>query len=274
MAIIEAQNARLRIEAPASQPVRGGLVPVANRVTSPSEWEFHGVRYVKDIHGVPQAVPAEGGDKEFPYNVELIEGKPFTVYLGAEDTLFEKDRTKEAVRAAYENGLSPAIERHFEDEILRKRAVDLTPTPGTPVTNLKFATGLLQQWIAERIHTLPTLHGNRLAVALMSELVVNDSDWKLHTPQGTPIANGAGYTGGAAGYGSGGYGTGEFGVTETAVPAGSAWVYITSQVNLWEGELFVSDPAVAMKRNRQQVLAEATYMVVVEDVIGKVLVGV
>lgn len=244
----------LAVEAPSVESARGGLLPVANVITGADPiFTLKGVKYEGRLSAVPRPIPTDGSDKQFD-QVPVLTGDPFTVYQGIEFSLFERTRTENEAKTAFGGGETVAVERALQSLILEPQAVDITPTPGTPVTKLKWAVGALEQWIGERYNGLPLIHANRLGTSLMEELPSPSSDWKIHTHQGTPVANGSGYA-------------------NTGAPAGATWLYVTGQVNLWKGEEnYYESPN--LKENRNYGLVEATYVPTVEGFVAKILVGI
>lgn len=240
-------------------PARGGLLPIANVITEDADTAaYHGVRYDGVPCGQSRPVPAEGVEKTFD-TVPQIEGVEFGIYRGIDDPLLLGADTAGMARDLFGSGESHAVETAIQKLLLNPEAVDLTPTPGTPVTNAKAALGILEQYAAERYTGLPLLHADRYITALMEELQVDDSTWKLHTQQGTPLANGGGYTK-----------TGPGGVE---APAGAGWLYISGQVNIWQGTVNVIEAA-GLRENRNYALAEAAYAATVECFVAALLVGI
>lgn len=188
----------------------------------------------------------------------VIEASPFSLYRGVEDDILVGDNSAgEAIRAFKANE-SYGVEAKLQELVLNPVAEDLTPTPGTPVTNLRYAVGLLEQYAADNYSGLPLIHGNKVATTLiLPELVAEGG--VLQTVHGTPVAAGGGY--GAAGPDSVTAGTGE------------AWLYITGQVNVWRGPIG-EYAARDLNGNRAYALAEATYVATVECFVAAILVGI
>lgn len=249
-----------KVEAPkVLLPARGGLLPVANVITEQAEVAaYHGVAYDGIPCGHSKPIPEPGEDKEFDTLPE-IEGVLFGVYRGIETPLLLGTPETATASELFGAGESFAVETAIQTLLLNPEAVDLTPTAGTPVTNLKAALGILEQYASERYTGVPTLHGNRYVTALMEELQVDDSTWKLHTQQGTPVANGGGY--------------GSTGPDGVEAPAGAGWLYVSGQVNIWQGQPHLIE-ATDTKTNRNYVLAEATYAATVECFAAAILVGI
>lgn len=247
---------RYTIDAPARKDESvGGLLSVANVVGDDSVAAFHGVNYLSILCGHSRRY-VEGEDKVFD-QLPVITADPVTIYRGIETSLLTQSGIgAPEVQRAFTASASFGVEEYVQ-EVLNDMAVDITPVPGTPVTNVKAAIGMLEQYAAERYSGLPLLHANKYGTALMSELVVTGST--LHTTNGTPIANGGGY--GADGPGA------------LTADAGEAWVYISGQVNIWssEGEV-IEGPA--LKANRNHHLVEATYVASVECFAAAILIGI
>lgn len=221
---------RYTIDAPAqTQDAVGGLLGTANVVPSSGLETFYGVNYLSILSGHSR-VYTEGVEKVFDV-LPVVTGDKFTLYRGIETSLLTQSGVgAPEVLRAFNASAGYGVEQHVQG-LMNADAVDLTPTPGTPVTNVKAAIGLLEQYAAERYSGLPLLHANKYAVELMTELTIGEGH-KLHTPNGTPIANGAGYgatgpgaivspdlTLGAAGAAGGTFAAGTYYWTATAINA-------------------------------------------------------
>jgi hypothetical protein len=246
---------RYAIDAPVREGVRGGLLSVARVIDAPKEALYLGVKHIEGDASPPGPVPGVGVDKDFDVFEDDIESEPFTLYKGVEYSMLLGGTSD--VAAVFSAGESYGVEKALQAGPLNALATDLTPTAGTPVTNIKYAIGVLEQYAADTYAGLPLLHGNRLAVSLMSDFITDDAgNWKLHTMQGTPIANGGGY--GPEGPDTAG--------------AGEAWLYISGAVTILRGPLDVY-PASNLKGNRALALAERTYVPVVDSFAAAILVG-
>lgn len=248
-----------KVEAPkVLSPARGGLLPLANVITQDAAIAaYHGVTYEAPAAGRSRTVPAAGASKVFDKS-EIVEGVEFGIYRGLDSALLMGTSTDQIARDLFEGGETFAVEEAVQRLLLNPNAVDLTPTPGTPVTNVKAAVGLLSQYAAEQYTGLPLLHANRYITELL-DLEVDESNWTLHSQQGTPVANGGGY--------------GAEGPDELEAGAGQGWLYISGQVNLWRGATDIV-PASDLKDNRHLVLAEAAYAAAVDTFVAAILVGV
>lgn len=188
----------------------------------------------------------------------VLTGTPFGTYRGVEGAmLVERDNAQDQARDAYDAGESYGVERGLQTGLLSPMAVDLTPTPGTPVTNTRVALGLLEQYAADNYSGLPIISGNRLAVGLIPELQVS-GDYELHTIHGTPVAS-------AAGYATDGPGT-------AVSTNGNAWLYISGKITIWRGPGGPYE-AYDLKGNRVYALMERTYVPTVECFAAAILVG-
>lgn len=249
-----------KVEAPkVLLPARGGLLPAANVIRDEADIAaYHGVSYEGLPAGISREIPAAGTDKAFDKYVQQ-QGVLFGVYRGLETpTLMGKPDTADA-KELFGAGETVAVEKAVQRLLLNPKAVDITPTPGTAVKNYKQALGLLQQYAAERYTGLPLLHANRFVTELLPEMVADPETWIQHTRQGVPLANGGGY--GTAGPGA-----------RTAA-AGAGWLYISGQINIWQGELNLIETT-NQYENRNYVLAEATYAASVEGFVAAILVGI
>ena len=249
----------LTIEAPAiTGKPRGGLMQVANVIDqADGVYTYDGVKYETALCGPNRRIPAAGVDKTFDItgtNASI----QFGIYRGIEaPVLTHLGDSLAAVTESFNNGESWAIERAVQELVLNTKAVDITPTPGTALTNVKEAIGLLEQYAQDNYVGLPIIHGNRIATTLIPDLQVDKETWAMHTVHGTPIANGGGYY--------------SVGPGQTAA-ARQAWLFVTGQVNIFRSPLRAYE-APGLKMNRDFALAERTYSVTVECITAAVLVG-
>jgi len=201
-------------------------------------------------------VPPYGTDKEFQTRDEDTETKVFSTYLGLDDPLLRGAGAGSAeLEALFTAGEALFVERKVQELLLSPEAVDITPTPGTPIKDLKVALGLLEQWIATRYIHQPVITGNLLAVTMITEM----QPPKLQTVSATPI-------GVAAGYGIDGPGA-------AAATATSAWLYISGQINIWKGQASVTN-APDLKGNRDLSLVEKSYAASIDGPAAAILVGI
>lgn len=181
---------RYTIDAPARKDdAVGGLLGVANLVPEDHAATFHGVNYLSILCGHSRRY-VEGEEKVFD-QLPVVTGDPVTIYRGIETSLLTQSGIgAPEVQRAFTASATFGVEEYVQ-EVLNDMAVDITPIPGTPVTNVKAALGMLQQYAAERYSGLPLIHANKYAVELMPELLGTPD--ALTTRQGVPIANGGGY---------------------------------------------------------------------------------
>jgi hypothetical protein len=237
--------------------MRGGLLTVANVVDSvPAGAVYHGLQYQADPCGHNRIVPTDNSNKVFDES-QLVESVQFSLYRGVEDALLVDNSAEARALRLYRASESYGVEARVQELIFNPRAVDLTPTPGTAVTNPKHALGLLEQYAADNYAGLPLIHGNRLAVSLIPDMSA-DPDGKLRTVHLTPIVNG------------GGYGTNGPGAASAG--AGKAWLYATGNMVIWRGPE-LSTQADDLRGNRTYALTERQYVVTVECFVAAVLVG-
>jgi hypothetical protein len=249
----------LAIDTPAVTPMRGGLLQVAEVITTNGQGGIllDGVTYKAHLCGKNRVVPAEGVEKTFDQQT-VLSGEPFALYRGVEGALLvNRDEALGEAQSAYSAGESYGVERGLQTGLLSDIAVDITPTPGTPVTNARQALGLLEQYAADNYSGLPVISGNRLAVGYLPELRVSD-DFLLHTIHGTPVISAAGY--------------GTDGPDAAVAGAGQAWLYITGKITLWKGPGGAYE-AYDLEGNRVYGLAEATYVPTIECFAAAILVG-
>lgn len=250
----------LAIDSPPITPMRGGLLTVAEVIDTDGAGGLllNGVTYRSHLCGKNRTVPAEGVTKTFDQQTTLT-GTPFGTYRGVEGALLvNRDGALVEAKSAHDAGESYGVERGLQVGLLSSQAVDITPTPGTPVTNARFALGLLEQYAADNYSGLPIISGNRLAVGLIPELQVGEN-YALHTIHGTPVAD-------AAGYATDGPGA-------AVAAAGTAWLYISGKITIWRGPGGTYE-ANDLKGNRVFALMERTYVPTVECFAAAILVGI
>lgn len=251
--------AKITIDAPAREPMRGGLLSVANVVDSiPAGAAYHGIRFQADPCGHNRVVPVDNTDKVFDQTV-LVESEQFSLYRGVEDALLLGADAQDRATRLYRASESYGVEAKVQELLLNPLAVDLTPTPGTPVTNPKLALGLLEQYAADNYPGLPMIHGNRLAVSLIPDMSAG-AGGKLHTVHMTPIVNGGGY--------------GPDGPDSLTAGEGEGWLYATGNLTIWrDPEIGPPEGVNDLKGNRSLGLTERQYVVTVECFVAAVLVG-
>ena len=249
------------LETPALAPsTRQTLLDVANVIEGTNPYLLQNATDYETAFTAPNilTIPAAGVDKQFQERGDDTTVKVFTAYLGLDDPLLRGVNAGAAeLEALFEAGESLYVEDRVQELLLNDLAVDITPTAGTPVTSLKQALGLLEQWIAERYLYRPTISGNLYATYLIPELVRND-DGSLTSLHGSPIAA-------AAGFGADGPGI-------ASAAEGTAWLYISGQINVWKGQAAVSN-AQDLPLNRDLSLVEKFYAASIDGPVAAILVG-
>lgn len=256
----------IAIDAPVVEPrVDAGLLSVANVIDTTGHIIHQGVKYETANCGKNRVIPATAEDPDEQEEklfdpLGLNESVLFGQYRGIDVALLtHKGDAQGMVEASFLANESYGVERAVQELLLNPDAVDITPTPGTPVTSPRLALGLLEQYAKDHYAGRPILHGNSLAIGFIPELQVDGV--KLSTIHGTPIANGGGYA--TEGPGS------------ADAEDGTAWLYISGQVTIWKGELRLQDqPVYDLKGNREIALAERRYAATVECFVAAILVGI
>lgn len=248
------------IEAPELTPVsRQTLMDVANIITGAPAYALQNkLKYQPRIlDGVNRPVPTEGEKKTFDKrSTDNTELEVFTAYRGLDEPLMNGAGEGAAeLEALFAAGEPMFVEDRVQDLLLNPAAEDITPTPGTALTDAKAALGLLEQWIAERFLYQPTLSGNLLAINLIQPGV----PYITETAHGAPIASAAGFSA-----------TGPDG---QVAGAGEAWLYISGQINIWPGEAGPATSGPNLERNRDLSLAEKSYAVSIDGPVAAILIG-
>lgn len=249
------------LETPVLAPsVRKTLLDVANVVDGEREYLLQNATDYETAFTAPKllTIPPAGTDKEFQERADDTTVKVFTAYQGLNDPLLRGvgGGTQE-LEDLFTAGEPLYVEDRVQELLLNAEATDITPTPGTPVTDLKQALGMLEQWIAERYLYRPTISGNLYATYLIPELV-RGSDGSLTSLHGTPIAA-------AAGFGADGPGI-------ASAAEGTAWIYISGQINIWRGKAQVSNSQ-DLPMNRDLSLVEKFYAASIDGPVAAILVG-
>lgn len=202
---------------------------------------------------VSTAGPAPAADKVFDKLVNNSTVR-FQSYRGLESPVLLGQDGAALVKAAYDRAESYGVGKKVQEKLLSPKAVDLTPTPGTAVTNPRFALGLLQQWAADNSTFAATISGNALALSLVEDAIDG-----FKTILDTPVVLAAGY--------------GANGPASRTAPAGTAWLYIHGRVNVWRGPRVTDAAAVDYRANRKTALAEGSYAASVDSFVAAILVG-
>lgn len=246
-----------KLETPDLEPASPGLLSVIDVDNGGGHVLYEEAKYDVPLDGKLRDVPEPGVEKTFEVRPEVNETVLFQTYLGFDDPLLLQADVSGELQAAYDRNEDWAVERRVQQLVLNPKAVDLTPTPGTPVTSPKLAHGLLEQYARDNSSFKPLITGNALALSLTQDFVKGDAPHLQATILGTPISL-------AGGYGA----TGPGGAT---APAGSAWLYITGKIRVWRAK-GIQD-AVDYRNNRSEALAEGSYAASVDSFVAAVLVG-
>ena len=247
------------LEAPALTPAsRMTLLDVANVITdAPAYALMHALKYQPQImDGANRLIPGSGEKKTFDKRTaEDVTPELFTAYRGLDESLLNGAGEGAAeLEALFAAGEPAFVEARVQELLLNRDAVDITPETGA-VTNAKAALGLLEQWIAERYLFQPTVSGNLLATNLIQPGV----PYITETANGAPIAPAAGFST-----------TGPDGVQ---AGAGQAWLYISGQINIWQGKAQSATSGSHLERNRDFSLVEKPYAASVDGPVAAILIG-
>jgi hypothetical protein len=199
------------------------------------------------------AGPAPAADKVFE-KITTNETVLFQSYRGLESPVLLSEDSASIVTAAYDRAESYGVGKKVQEKLLSPKAVDLTPVPGTPVTNPRFALGLLEQWARDNSTFAGTISGNALALVLVEDAIDG-----MKTILDTPAIL-------ASGYGTTGPGS------RVAGP-GQAWLYIHGRITVWRGPRVTDASAADPRTNRNYALAEGSYAASVDSFVAAVLVG-
>lgn len=241
------------IETPELPAVADGFLDGVNVIEGSGHQLFVETEYELPLDGFNKDVPDEGVEKDFDDTLATNETVLFQSYRGMDSPLLLGEDAAAIVGAAYDRAESYSVGRKVQTLVLNPAAVDITPTPGTPVTNPRFALGLLEQWARDNSTFAGTISGNALALTLVEDAIPD-----LATIIGTPVML-------ASGYGTAGPG-------RTAA-AGQAWLYIHGRINLWRGPRAGDLEAADFYSNRKIALAEGMYAASVDSFVAAILVG-
>lgn len=241
-----------KLDTPDLPAVTDGFLTSANVIDGAGHQLFNETSYELPLDGFNRDVPEGGEDKIFDV-VDSNETVLFQTYRGVDSPMLLGQDGAALAMAAYNRSESYTVGRKVQELLLNPQAVDVTPTPGTAVSNPRLALGLLEQWARDNSTFAPMLTGNALALTLVEDAIPN-----LATILGTPVALAAGYQA-----------TGPGGVV--AGP-GEAWLYITGRINVWRGPHDGVD-AMDYRNNRNAALAEGSYAASVDSFVAAILVG-
>lgn len=241
-----------KLETPELPAVADGFLDGVNVIDGSGHQLFDETEYELPLDGHNRDVPDAGVEKVFDTittNATVL----FQSYRGVDSPLLLGEDAAGIVTAAFDRAESYAVARKVQELLLSPKAVDITPTPGTAVTSPRLALGLLEQWARDNSTFAPMISGNALALTLIEDVIKKET-----TPIGTPVIL-------AAGYGTDGPGA------AVAAP-GTAWLYITGNINVWRGP---NDPVEAndYRNNRKAALSEASYAASVDSFVAAILVG-
>lgn len=203
----------------------------------------------------PNKVPTSG--------VALRQAFPYVVYGSFQcSPIGNWDRGFDRAREMLANGAERAVEGEFalatvshSPSLTDAAAIDITPTPGTPVTNLQ-GVALLEQYIGANAPGQGVILGARrdVTIAISNHLVCpNDAHTELYTKLATPVAALGGFNGR----------TGPNGV---AAGSGQAWLFALGSRPIVRRSPVSTNPdvreqALRTTNNNFIVLAEQTYSV-------------
>lgn len=272
----------LYVEAPDVTPLPHGLFSIAT-ILSPEDphWQT-GIEYEPlacgpaSVYACPTCVQNNNNTapaKTYEEGVPLTNGFPFTVYgsfkcspVGNWDRGFE--RAADSLRAGEERAVESAIatgDFHGGVSLTGADAIDITPTPGTPV-NLVQGIALLEQYVGANGSGQGAILGSRrdLILANANGVQVWKDGEMLRTLLGTPVAGLAGFDG-------------RTGPNDDAAGAGQAWLFgLGSTPVIRRSEIFMTpeDRRAALNTgtNDFEVLAERTYVVTWDCFTAAVLV--
>lgn len=187
---------------------------------------------------------------------------PFTIYGSFIcSPVGNWDRAEMRARQLLENGGERAVElaiangaSHASKALQDASSVDITPTPGTPVTVAQ-GLALLEAYIGTHGAGQGAIIANRREVLLANEhgKLLNAEGGELRTYLGTPVAAVAGWDG-------------LTGPNNTAAGSGEAWLFaLGSRPRIYRSEVFMTPPnrenGLNTSNNNLAILAEQTYVV-------------
>lgn len=255
------------IAPPSVVPARGGLLAVADVVTSVTQVGAFGAQYLSEACGVATiypgqwCVPGAGANPEKEFDgISLVEGSPFIVYKGVECKDLS-DNLEDWASNALTFGETIAIEQGFMAQVLSSNdpdIVDLTPAGGA--VSLINGVAALEGYASTVYGGVPTLHVPRSVVTrgLAKDVFENRLDYTIETKQGSLVANGGGYEANT-------------GPDGTPAPAGEAWLYITGRVVLVQGPM-VRVSAPDYRNNDMLALAERSWTPMAECFVAAIRV--
>lgn len=242
-----------KLDIPQLDAVKDGFLTDANVIDGAGHQLFEEATYQLPLDGFNKDVPADGEEKDFDDTLATNETVLFQTYRGMDSPMLLAEDAAGLVTEAYDRAESYSVGRKVQELVLNPKAVDITPTPGTAVTNPRFALGLLEQWARDHSTFAPALSGNALALILVEDAIDG-----FQTLLGTPVTLAAGY--------------GAVGPKGAVAPAGTAWLYVHGRITVWRGPSETNE-AKDYRKNRQLALAEGSYAAAVDSFTAAVLVG-
>ena len=160
-----------KLEIPELPAVADGFLDSVNVIDGSGHQLFEATEYQLPLDGFNKDVPEEGVEKDFDDTLDTNTTVLFQSYRGMDSPLLLGEDAKGIVESAYDRAESYGVARKVQTLLLSPEAVDITPTPGTPVTNPRLALGLLEQWARDNSTFAPTISGNALAVTLVEDAI-------------------------------------------------------------------------------------------------------
>jgi len=275
--MVETSNQRDWAVAPAFTPLPYNLLDVAERADFTGHQKL-GVMYQVNSCAVPleydaDCVTGTGAAKTPTADVLWRGADPFVVYSWLPCTFVGEapDKLKADTLAAHQDNVARRVDdifwtggdfntyQHLSSDtqvVVTSGGNDLLlQTAATIVTGtgnvLDLSIGLLEQAMADCYGGVPFLHIPRKLIALLANLhLLEERNGRLYTIGGSLVVAYSGPNTGPDG---------------TEAPAGFAWVYATSPVKVWSGEIrwTASDPAEILDRdtNGTVLVAEQRFVI-------------
>lgn len=203
-------GAPMHVDTPTFVAPKGGLFGVATIIDDPDPHLGLGAEYETDVAGSAQVL-TDNCTTEFPATPCNPDGDPdlltATTQVSVEGDSFvvttliacnpigtTPERMRERAAAALAMREQRAVEAYLQS-LLLATTTDLTPGGGAPTIDV--GVGLLEEWIGANYSGLGLLHMGRRATtcAITRRAAFPGDSGAVATGQGTPIANGTGYSG-------------------------------------------------------------------------------
>jgi hypothetical protein len=224
--------------------ITGAVAPLTLTVTSTA-----GLSFTYEIEALPvaAAITLTAAEKT-PGQIDVVQGDPFIVYRMVECLDMTDDDTEWA-RKAFGLGEAHGVEEGFMRTVLATSASTVVDGTGLALVD---AIALAEEYAGNVYGGVPTLHMTRgVATRALSEQILENSlDWTITTKQGAWVANGSGYSA-------------NLGPTGVEPGVGESWLYVTGYVTVGRTPLVVNR-VLDHAQNNQQVLAERTYIPLVD----------